>query len=395
MVYVSLIIIIIGVISVSAMVMLSSISNNKLSKLSMNQRIKIDNISLIVFGLLTVIFIIGILSSFHIFDRTYFDNRYDYRYRYETSEGELISGEFDEYKNVSKINLDDTNLYIMAFRERDTTGLPINVYYKIKVDSKTDYNYEVFCNGTTYMKMYSSSTGVHVMNNDELSLFCNEGDTIQVKLINSNTTTYEQVEFEYNLAFEGFKTIPNIRSINELYPLVMIFVFIIFLYLIYKKVNFVIINKKYSGNSRPIISKVVMALITITVLITMIILADHDDKLNNTNTLSENDVYLQQTIESEYGDIDIKYNYMTDTLYFRTDNIQSGLDLLFNETRYVSLIDINFELLDEFTDGWYIIENTENYNDLEIIIYDNDTILFSKDISLLHPYYEWYLSLIF
>ena len=392
MVYVSLIIIIMAVISVSAMVVLSSISNSKLSKLSIKQRIKIDNISLMVFGILTVIFIIGILSSFHVFDRTYFDNRYDYRYRYETSEGELFSGEFDEYKNVSKINLDDTNLYIMAFRERDTIGLPINVYYKIKVDSKTDYNYEVLCNGTTYMKIYSSSTGLHVMNNDELSLFCNEGDSIQVKLINSNTTMYEQVEFEYSMAFEGFKTIPNIRSINELYPLVMIFVFILFLFLIYKKVNFVIINKKYPGISRPIISKIVMVLITIIVLITMIVLADHDDMLNNTNRLNENDVYLQQKIESEYGDIDIKYNYMTDTLYFRTDNIQTGLDLLFDEVRYVSLKDTNFETLSDITEGWYIIENTENYNNLKIIIYDDNTIVFSEEVSLLHPYYEWYLS---
>ncbi len=65
---------------------------------------------------------------------------------------------------------------------------------------------------------------------------------------------------------------------------------------------------------------------------------------------------------------------------------------MFDDSRYVNLRILDFETLETINDGWYTIENNNNYSTLSIILYDNnivgDIILFEEEISLLHPYYE-------
>ena len=72
--------------------------------------------------------------------------------------------------------------------------------------------------------------------------------------------------------------------------------------------------------------------------------------------------------------------------------MNSELDLMFDDSRYVNLRILDFETLETINDGWYTIENNNNYSTLSIILYDNnivgDIILFEEEISLLHPYYE-------
>jgi len=392
MVYFSFVIILLSLLVITIMVVLTSVSNKLLTNLTIKQRLKIDNISLLISGLLSLGFIIGILASFHVFDKTYFDNRYDYRYHYETLDSTIISGEFDEYKNIGKINLKDTELYVMAFRETDSTGLPNNVYYQIKVISDIDYNYEVICNGTTYMNLYSSSTNLHILNNDELALFCEDGDMVQVKIINDNETMYEMIEFEYNLQFVGFSSLPNVKTINDLHPVMMMFVFIVFFYLVFKKINYYHINSNQVVGSKPIISKIALGLISVSVLISLILLANHDDQLNISNTLKEKDIYLIDTVSTAYGNVDIKYNYLTDTLYFRVSNLNESLSLVFDDTIYVDTRSLDFGTLEELGDNWYTIENSENSSNLSIVIYDSnspvDTILVEELVSLVHPYLE-------
>jgi hypothetical protein len=174
-----------------------------------------------------------------------------------------------------------------------------------------------------------------------------------------------------------------------MYQITMMIVFVLFLYLLYKKITYIIINKELLKEPKFINPTIIISSITILVLIFFTILSFIEPSFTNTiNNLDEGDIYLEEELDTDYGTISIRYNYLTDTLYFKTTDLDKELDITFDDTRYIQLRDIDFNTLETINDGWYEIENTALYTDLTITLYDGNIEVYSEELSILHPYYE-------